>query len=54
MPNVAANPTSAPTEAPVRTPSIEPAPAPWPERFTDPIHICPQQKREMTSPDVAP
>jgi hypothetical protein len=54
MRNVSSNPATAPIETPVRTPSIDPNPAPWPERFTDPIHICPQQKRELTSPDVAP
>ncbi|GEM_PF-3190211 len=52
MRNAVSNPATAPAETPVRTPSI--APAPWPERYTDPIHICPQQKRELASPDVAP
>lgn len=43
-------------QSPVETPVVTPTPAstPWPERYTNPIHICPQQRREMTSPDVAP
>ena len=41
---------------PVQTPTSVPVPTPenWPQRFTDPIHICPQQKRELTSPDLEP
>jgi hypothetical protein len=49
---MATNETQTPVEAPVITPA--PDVTPWPERFTDPARICPQQKREMTSPDVAP
>lgn len=48
------DPTTTPTQTPVEAPRIDPGPLAWPERFTDPIHICPQQKRELTSPDVAP
>ncbi len=48
------SPATTPVETPVRTPSVEPSPSIWPERYTDPIHICPQQKRELTSPDVEP
>lgn len=45
-----ANPTTTPTT----TPGVEPGISPWPERFTDPARICPQQRREGASPDVAP
>jgi len=55
MRNFAANdPATAPTRNPVEVPRIDPEVAPWPQRYTDPIHICPQQKREMTSPDIEP
>ncbi len=45
----------APTTTPVRTP-VEPKPEerPWQEQFTDPWEICPQQVREVGSPDIAP
>lgn len=44
----------APTTTPVITPTISPDAAPWPERYTDPARICPQQRREGASPDVEP
>lgn len=40
------------TSTPVRTPSEAPAVQPSPRLF--PSEICPQQKREMASPDVSP
>lgn len=45
---------SSPVEAPTTTPTISPEQTPWPERFTDPERICPQQQREEASPDVMP
>lgn len=44
------------TVAPVIAPTITPSPDgdTWPDRFSDPFRICPQQKREFASPDVAP
>ncbi len=45
---------ASPTVIPTTTPTTEPAESPWPERFTDPARICPQQRREGASPDVAP
>ena len=44
----------APTTTPVITPTTAPAITPWPERYTDPARICPQQRREGASPDVEP
>ncbi len=44
----------APTTTPVITPTVSPGITPWPERFTDPARICPQQRREGASPDVEP
>ena len=44
MPERIATPVRTPTE----TPAIQPAPRLWP------AEICPQQKREMASPDVSP
>lgn len=44
----------APTVTPTITPTTEPATTPWPERYTDPARICPQQRREGASPDVEP
>ena len=44
----------APTTTPVVTPAIRPAEQPWTETYTDPARICPQQRREEASPDVAP
>jgi hypothetical protein len=44
----------APTTTPVTTPTTNPGEAPWPERYTDPGKICPQQRREGASPDVEP
>jgi len=44
-----------PTVAPPRTaPGIRPSIEPWPQRYTDPARICPQQRREGASPDVEP
>lgn len=42
------------TTTPTVTPGISPSVTPWPERFTDPARICPQQRREGASPDVEP
>lgn len=42
------------TITPTTTPTTSPNPTPWPERYTDPARICPQQRREGASPDVAP
>lgn len=42
------------TVTPTITPTTDPSVTPWPERFTDPARICPQQRREGASPDVAP
>jgi hypothetical protein len=47
-------PTEAPSQTPTEAPIPDVAPAPWPDVFTDPDTICPQQKREVISPDVAP
>jgi hypothetical protein len=41
-------PTTTPVRTPVETPSVEPNPKLLPGE------ICPQQKREMASPDVSP
>lgn len=35
-------------------PTRSPDEGPWPQRFTSPDEICPQQRREIASPDVAP
>ena len=43
-----------PVVTPTQTPTISPSESPWPERFTDPARICPQQRREGASPDVEP
>lgn len=47
---------SSTTTTPVEAPVIAPAPetTPWPDRYTDPTRVCPQQRRESVSPDVAP
>src|SRR5437773_1430199 len=46
-------PTTVPT--PTRTtplsPTRQPDAVPWPQRFTSPDEICPQQRREIASPD---
>lgn len=44
-----------PTQAPT-TPTVTPgtSPQPWIETYTDPARICPQQRREHSSPDVEP
>lgn len=44
----------APTTIPIVTPTTSPTTVPWPERYTDPSRICPQQRRETSSPDVEP
>lgn len=44
----------APTTTPVITPTISPSESPWEEEYTNPSRICPQQRREGGSPDVAP
>jgi len=41
-------PTTTPVRTPVETPAVEPTPK------LLPTEICPQQKREMASPDVSP
>jgi len=41
-------PTTIPVRTPVETPAVEPNPK------LLPAQICPQQKREMASPDVSP
>jgi hypothetical protein len=40
---------------PVETP-VMPAPTPsaWPDRYTDPLKICPDQAGRTASPDVSP
>lgn len=38
-------------DTPVRT---NPNVTPWQERYTDPLKICPQQRRETSSPDIEP
>jgi hypothetical protein len=43
-----------PTTTPTIAPTINPSESPWPERYTDPAKICPQQRREGASPDVEP
>lgn len=43
-----------PTTTPVISPTTTPTQTPWPERYTDPARICPQQRREGASPDVEP
>lgn len=45
---------TAPTKAPTKTPTVAPSESPWIEENTDPFEICPQQKREVISPDVGP
>lgn len=49
MPAPATTPVTTPV-VPTTSPSIEP----WPQRYTDPARICPQQRREGASPDVEP
>jgi hypothetical protein len=36
------------------TPDVAPLSEPWPDVYTDPNKVCPQQKREGISPDIAP
>lgn len=50
MPRQVTTPTRTTPFSPVRQPN----PAPWPERYTSPDEICPQQRREIISPDIAP
>jgi hypothetical protein len=45
-----ANPTTTPTT----TPTVSPSESPWRETYTDPWRICPQQTRELGSPDIEP
>ena len=45
--------TTTPVRTPV-TPVRSPETTPWPEIFTSPDEICPQQREEFSSPDVAP
>lgn len=42
------------TTTPAVTPVITPAETPWQEEYTSPDEICPQQHRELASPDVEP
>lgn len=42
------------TKTPVKTPTESPAAVPWRETYTSPDEICPQQHRELASPDVEP
>jgi hypothetical protein len=44
-------PVTTTPDTPVRT---SPSPSPWREVYTSPDRICPQQRRESASPDVAP
>lgn len=41
-----------PTQTPTTTPVINPNESPWHEEYTDPGRICPQQHRELASPDI--
>lgn len=43
-----------PVQTPVTTPVISPSEQPWREEFTSPDEICPQQTRELGSPDIQP
>jgi len=43
-----------PVQTPVTTPVISPSESPWTEQWTSPDEICPQQVRELGSPDCAP
>ena len=45
---------SAPVVTPVHAPVINPLTEPWPDRFTDPERICPEQKRSMPDPSIEP
>lgn len=47
-----AAPATSPTIAPARTPSPYTSPTPEPEIWPD--TLCPQQRREQSSPDVCP
>lgn len=42
------------TTTPVTTPTVSPSTTPWRETYTSPEEICPQQHRELASPDVEP
>ncbi len=48
------SPSETPIVTPIVTPTTSPSRSPWPERYTDPARICPQQRREGASPDVEP
>jgi len=43
-----------PVQTPVTTPVISPSESPWTEQWTSPDEICPQQVRELISPEVSP
>mgnify|MGYP000863921278 CR=1 FL=1 len=46
-----------PVTTPITTPVIpgtSPETTPWREVYTDPSRICPQQTRELGSPDIEP
>ena len=46
------SPSQTPTTT---TPTVtDPTVVPWPERYTTPAEIGPQQHRELASPDIAP
>ena len=45
---------SAPVVTPVHAPVISPDVMPWPDRYTDPERICPEQKRSMPDPSIEP
>ncbi|KKL52565.1 hypothetical protein LCGC14_2284190 [marine sediment metagenome] len=49
-------PTPTPTTTPTRSPSKDPNPGPVPDGDPEiyPPDICPQQRREVSSPDIAP
>ena len=46
--------TTTPVTTPTQTPLDNPSDNPWQEEYTDPTEICPQQHRELASPDVMP
>lgn len=49
MPQTVTTPVISPT-----SPSTNPDSQPWTETYTEPNEICPQQVRELASPDVEP
>jgi hypothetical protein len=42
------------TTTPTIAPATSPDAAPWRETHVSPDEICPQQQRELASPDVEP